>query len=65
VTGADYEFIRKLLKQRSGLMLSAEKQYLVESRLMPVARRNGIADLSELTRKLRRGTDAALITEVV
>lgn len=65
MTGADYEFIRKLLKQRSGLMLSAEKQYLVESRLMPVARRNGIADLSELTRKLRRGTDAALITEVV
>ena len=65
MTGADYEFIRKLLKQRSGLMLSAEKQYLVESRLMPVARRNGIADLSELTRKLRRGTDSALTTEVV
>ncbi len=65
MTGADYDFIRKLLKQRSGLMLSAEKQYLVESRLMPVARRNGLADLSELTRRLRRGNDAALITEVV
>lgn len=63
--GADYDFIRKLLKQRSGLMLSAEKQYLVESRLMPVARRNGIADLSELTRRLRCGGDQALTAEVV
>jgi chemotaxis protein methyltransferase CheR len=65
MTGSDFEFIRKLLKQRSGLMLSAEKQYLVESRLMPVARRNGIADLSELTHRLRCGTDQALTAQVV
>ena len=65
MTGSDFDFIRKLLKQRSGLMLSAEKQYLVESRLIPVARRNGIADLSELTRRLRCGADQALTAEVV
>ncbi len=65
MTGADFEFIRKLLKQRSGLMLSAEKQYLVESRLMPVAQRNRIPDLSELTNRLRAGTNEALIAEVV
>jgi chemotaxis protein methyltransferase CheR len=65
VNGSDFEFIRKLLKQRSGLMLSAEKQYLVESRLMPVARRNGIADLAELTRRLRCSTNQALTAQVV
>ena len=65
MTGDDYDFIRKLLKQRSGLMLSAEKQYLVESRLMPVARRNGIADLFELARRLRLGNNETLIAEVV
>jgi chemotaxis protein methyltransferase CheR len=65
VTGDDYDFIRRLLKQRSGLMLSAEKQYLVESRLMPVARRNGIANLFDLTRRLRLGHDETLIAEVV
>jgi chemotaxis protein methyltransferase CheR len=65
VTGDDFEFIRKLLRQRSGLMLSAEKQYLVESRLMPVAQRNRIPGLGELAARLRAGTDAALITEVV
>jgi len=31
--------MRKLLKERSGLDLSADKQYLVESRLMPLARK--------------------------
>jgi chemotaxis protein methyltransferase CheR len=65
VTGNDYDFIRKLLKQRSGLMLSADKHYLVESRLMPVAQRNGLANLFELARKLRSGTDEKLIAETV
>ncbi len=39
VTPMDYEFLRKLLKERSGLDLSSDKQYLVESRLMPLARK--------------------------
>jgi chemotaxis protein methyltransferase CheR len=60
----DFDFIRKLLKQRSGLSLSAEKQYLVKSRLTPLARRAGFADLGALTRKLRLG-DEATITDVV
>ena len=65
MTDSDFDFIRKLLKQRSGLMLSAEKQYLVESRLMPVAQRNRIANLAELARRLRTVNDEALIAEVV
>ena len=39
VTPLDYDYLRKLLKERSGLVLSADKQYLVESRLLPVARK--------------------------
>ena len=65
MTVSDYDFIRKLLKQRSGLALSAEKLYLVESRLMPIARRRGLANLSELMRQLRTGLDEALIVDVV
>ncbi|MET0867767.1 MAG: protein-glutamate O-methyltransferase CheR [Pseudorhodoplanes sp.] len=60
----DFDFIRKLLKQRSGLTLSAEKQYLVESRLLPLAQRAGLGDLTALTRKLRSG-DEALTVHVV
>jgi chemotaxis methyl-accepting protein methylase len=63
VTPADYEFLRKLLKDRSGLDLSADKQYLVESRLVPLARRAGLPGLPELVQKLRSTTDA-LTTDI-
>ncbi|MDU0955150.1 MAG: protein-glutamate O-methyltransferase CheR [Bradyrhizobium sp.] len=60
----DYEFLRKLLKDRSGLDLSADKQYLVESRLLPLARRANLAGIPELVQKLRSGGDQ-LTTQVV
>jgi chemotaxis protein methyltransferase CheR len=65
VTPLDYDHIRALLKERSGLVLSADKQYLVESRLLPVARRAGLASLSELVQRLRTAKAEPLITEVV
>jgi chemotaxis protein methyltransferase CheR len=64
VTPADYDYLRKLLKERSGLVLSADKQYLVESRLLPVAHRAGIETLTELVRKLRGMKHEPLVTEV-
>jgi chemotaxis protein methyltransferase CheR len=53
VTPQDFDYLRKLLRERSGLVLSAEKQYLVESRLLPVARRHGLGTLAELCSKLK------------
>jgi chemotaxis protein methyltransferase CheR len=64
VTPLDYDFLRKLLKERSGLVLSADKQYLVESRLMPVARKAGINGLSELVQKLKAGNDRLAVDVV-
>ena len=64
MTPLDYEFLRKLLKERSGLDLSADKQYLVESRLVPLARRVGLAGIPELVQKMRSGAEV-LTTEVV
>ena len=34
----DFDFIAKLLKDRSGLVITRDKAYLLESRLTPVAR---------------------------
>ncbi len=66
MTPFDYEYLRKLLRERSGLVLSADKQYLVESRLLPVARRAGLSGLAELVLELKRGAKAeALAVEVV
>ena len=60
----DYDFLCKLLKDRSGLALAGDKQYLVESRLLPLARKSGIASLAELVAKLKAGGDR-LAVEVV
>ena len=46
MTPPDYEYLRKLLKERSGLDLSADKQYLIESRLLPLSRKSGLAGIA-------------------
>jgi chemotaxis protein methyltransferase CheR len=61
---ADYDFLRKFLKERSGLDLSADKQYLVESRLVPLARKAGLSGIDELVQKIKNGS-AALASDVV
>jgi chemotaxis protein methyltransferase CheR len=65
VTGLDYEYFRKFLRERSGLVLSADKHYLLESRLLPVARRAGLASLAGLVHRLRGIDCEALAAEVV
>ncbi|UYO45962.1 protein-glutamate O-methyltransferase CheR [Rhodopseudomonas palustris] len=65
MTPLDYEFLRKLLKDRSGLDLSADKQYLVESRLLPLARRLSLGGISELVQKMKGMGAEALISDVV
>ncbi len=65
MTPSDYEFLRKLLKERSGLDLSTDKQYLVESRLVPLARKVGLSGISELVQKMKSGSAEAVTSDVV
>jgi chemotaxis protein methyltransferase CheR len=65
MTPLEYDYLRRLLKERSGLVLSHDKQYLVESRLMPVARRVGLGSLSDLVHNLKRSSADQLIADVV
>ena len=64
MTPQDFDYLRKLLKERSGLVLAAEKQYLAESRLLPVARRHGMQTLTELVAALRTGAPALAVQVV-
>ena len=65
MTPLEFDYLRRLLKERSGLVLSQDKQYLVESRLMPVARRAGLDNLSTLVHNLKRQDAEPLIVDVV
>ena len=64
MTPPDYEYLRKLLKDHSGLDLSADKQYLIESRLLPLSRKCGLAGISDLVQKMKGGS-ASHIAQVV
>jgi chemotaxis protein methyltransferase CheR len=64
MTPLDYEYLQKLLKDRSGLVLSADKKYLLESRLLPLARKAGVPGISELVQKMKGGSEA-MINDVV
>ncbi len=65
MTPLDYDFLRSALRRRSGLVLSADKQYLVESRLLPVARKAGLANLGALVAALKPGDNDVLMNAVV
>ncbi|MFQ5691702.1 MAG: CheR family methyltransferase [Nitrospinota bacterium] len=49
----DYAFLAELLQKESGLSLGPGKEYLVTSRLEPVAASLGLTDLEGLIRRLR------------
>jgi chemotaxis protein methyltransferase CheR len=65
VSPYDYEFVRHLVRERSGLVLASDKQYLVESRLLPVARKAGLTSVSDVVQRLKRPDSQAFVTEVV
>lgn len=62
---AEYDYLRQFLKSRSGLVLSNEKQYLIESRLLPVARKAGLQSIAALVAKLKEPRETALAEAVV
>ncbi len=64
MTEDDVQLLGDILKKRSGLALTADKDYLLESRLAPVARRRGFASLARLVDALRLGRDESLLAEV-
>ena len=65
MTEQDFDFLRVLLQVRSGLHLSSEKGYLVESRLGMLCRRRGIESISALVATLRREPGRELENAVV
>jgi len=53
MTGADFAFIAQFLKERSGLIITQDKMYLLETRLASILRDNNLPGLSALVEMLR------------
>ncbi len=61
----DADIIRQLVKDASGMTFSADKAYLIESRLLPVIQRHGLASVSDLVARLKQPGQMALLKSVV
>jgi chemotaxis protein methyltransferase CheR len=61
----DFDLYADLLKKQSGLTLSSDKSYLIDSRLGPVAKAWGFDSLSNMTNALRGLPDPKLIKDIV
>jgi chemotaxis protein methyltransferase CheR len=60
VTESNYKYLQQEIYRQSGIVIDDDKHYLLESRLMPVARAAKIATLDDLCARLRTGADKAL-----
>lgn len=65
MTPQDYAFLQSFLKAKSGLVLSDDKQYLIESRLMPIARKAGLQTIGDLIGKMKGVGDRTIQNAVV
>lgn len=62
---SEFEIYRSVLKEKSGIIVTPDKTYLLESRLTPVAKRYDLADLSALAAKIKANPHGPEITEVI
>lgn len=65
IDAASFEYVRKLVLDHSSIALEPNKGYLVESRLVPIARKNSFPNVIELVAKLRRLPHGDLHEQVI
>lgn len=60
----NFELFATLVKQRSGLILTREKTYFIESRMLPVIRKHNLRSMDELAQTIRVQRDEGFMSEV-
>ncbi len=61
----DFDIYKDLLYSKSGLMLTPDKSYLLESRLTPVAKKWGYPTLESMTVALRAMPDDKMVNDII
>lgn len=65
MTTADFDYVRHYVRDQAAIVLEPGKEYLVESRLLTLARKENFASLDELIGKLRSEPKNGLHRKVV
>ncbi|MGY2083422.1 CheR family methyltransferase [Blastococcus sp. SYSU DS0539] len=58
LTATSFDWVRDLVRKESAIVLQPGKEYLVEARLLPIARQMGLTDVSRLVETVRVRPDA-------
>lgn len=61
----NFEYVQTQVRKNSGLVLTEDKMYLVESRLKPLASRHGLGDHQDLIEYVRSNNDPDLIAQII
>jgi chemotaxis protein methyltransferase CheR len=65
VNSQDFDFVAQLLRKRAGIVLTGDKMYLLESRLAPLARKEGLPSIDDLIHVVRARREERLIGQLV
>lgn len=65
MTDQDFNFICNLVRERSAIVLGPGKEYLVQARLLPVAKQLQLGSVADLVTRLRTRHDDSLKARVV
>jgi len=65
MTPVDLAFVADLTRRHAGAIIRADKSFFVETRLGPIARREGLESVAELVNRVRSTNDAALTRQIV
>ena len=65
ISSADFDYIRRLAQSVAGFVLEDGKEYLVETRLGPIAKAEGCAHVTELISRVRWQNASNLVDRIV
>jgi chemotaxis protein methyltransferase CheR len=65
MTTVEFDYLRRLVREQSAIVLESGKEYLVEARLAGLVREQGMTTVTDLVAKLRGLRDGPLHTQVV
>ena len=65
IAAADFAYVRELVHRRSAIFLEPGKEYLVETRLLPIIQASGEGSLDRLVSRLRSSPEGSLHKRVV
>jgi chemotaxis protein methyltransferase CheR len=61
----NFDWVRELVRRESAIVLQPGKEYLVEARLLPVARQMGLPDVGKLVDAVRQRPDSEAMRKIV